>query len=138
MVVVDVRDEHAVESAEILRRNLRHSPQVEHAAPEQRVGQDLRAVELDEDRRMPEPAQPVGHVNSGQPRSGTAHEALGQASSAAMAATRPVAIRSDGWTQMSARATPPASTILSLSGIAQRCSISATAAVPPGGMASSR
>ena len=45
--------------------------------------------------------------------------------------------RSAGWTQASARWKPPALRMLSRSGIAQRCSSSATAAVVPFGIASS-
>jgi hypothetical protein len=50
VVVVRVRDEHGVEAPVSARRDRHRAPQVGDAVPEQRIGQQPDAVEVDDDR----------------------------------------------------------------------------------------
>ena len=61
VVVVEVRDEDDVEAGRLLEVERRGPAQVQDLLAQQRVGERPDAVQLDEDRRVPEPAHPVGH-----------------------------------------------------------------------------
>ena len=54
MVVVDVRDQHGVDAPHGIGRDLPHAAQVQDAGPEQRVGQQSHAGQVDADGRVPD------------------------------------------------------------------------------------
>ena len=58
VVVVRVRDEHGVDAATRARRDGRRAPQVRDAVAQQRIRQQANAVEVDEDRRVPDILDP--------------------------------------------------------------------------------
>ena len=60
MVVVHVRDGDRVQTAQRLPVDRRRPAQVDDPRPEHRVGQQPNAVELDEDRAVPDPGDPHG------------------------------------------------------------------------------
>jgi hypothetical protein len=61
VVVVDVRDEHRVEIVETAEVERLGAAEQDDALPKQRVGEDADAVQLDENRRVPDPAKAVAH-----------------------------------------------------------------------------
>ena len=50
MVVVRMGDEHRIDAAQRPRDDGRRAPEMGDAIPQQRVGQEANAVEIDEDR----------------------------------------------------------------------------------------
>ena len=59
MVAVQMRQQNGVDGAEILRRRQRRMPPEMHdPVAQQRVRQQLYAVEIDEYRAMPDPGHP--------------------------------------------------------------------------------
>jgi hypothetical protein len=61
VVVVDVGDEHRVEVLETAEVERLGAAEHDDALAEQRVGEEADAVQLDEDRRVPDPAKAVAH-----------------------------------------------------------------------------
>ena len=58
MVVVEMGEQHRVDV--VGRRDVGRTPQVHHAPAEDGVGDQAGAVQVDDDRRVPEPAEHHG------------------------------------------------------------------------------
>ncbi len=54
MVVVQVRDQHRVDAAKRCRIDLRGAAEVRDPVAQQRIGEQLHAREIDEDRPVPD------------------------------------------------------------------------------------
>jgi hypothetical protein len=61
VVVVDVRDEHRVEIVETADLERLGAAEQDDTLPEQRVGEEADAVQLDEDGRVSDPTKAVAH-----------------------------------------------------------------------------
>jgi hypothetical protein len=68
VVVVPVRHEHGVDSAENLEIDGFQTAQVGHPVAEQGIGQEPNAVEVYEDSRMPDPGE-LSHAGDASPLS---------------------------------------------------------------------
>ena len=61
MVVVDVGDQHRVEVLETAEVERLGAAEHDDALAEQRVGEEADAIQLDENRRVSDPAKAVAH-----------------------------------------------------------------------------